>query len=148
MSVGVDCAGLNAVSDAKDAKVDASGDWAAKVNGLDAEAPAPKPTKPPNLGGGRASWVGHEERRVRNTRRTYEFVWVRSEGWWDSVERRWLRGSQGALGESAYSETGSAAWCTQQRVGARSLGQGRLVCLLKALRVYFLGCMSRGRVRR
>lgn len=44
--VGVGCADLNVVSNAEGA---ARAGWAVKVNGLDAEVPAPKPTNPPNL---------------------------------------------------------------------------------------------------
>jgi hypothetical protein len=45
--VGVVCADLNVVSNTEGA-ARASG-WAVKVNGLDAEVPAPNPTNPPNL---------------------------------------------------------------------------------------------------
>lgn len=50
VSVGVDRVDLNVVLRAEGGEVDAGGDWAVKVNGLDAEVPAPKPTNPANLG--------------------------------------------------------------------------------------------------
>lgn len=52
LDVGADCVSLNTVSDAEDAEADTGDGWVVKVNGL---APAPKPTKPPNFGGGTAS---------------------------------------------------------------------------------------------
>ena len=90
LSVGVDCVGLNAVSDAEDTDVDTGDGWAVKVNGLDVEVPAPKPTKAPNLGGGTVSWVGYGMGQIQNTRLTHDFLYIRSRSWWQSIENWWL----------------------------------------------------------